>query len=147
MRRDVESKLYAYNDTFLNVASYIRDADVALGNLESPFVPKEALSHKNEGGVRIFLEADKRSASALRLVFPYLLAKQQTFGIKKVFFDKWKLYKRFCTVTMTTFSFDFLSHRGFIQIWYHPKPAFILITHGVVSSIAVSIRQAYENFY
>ena len=68
VRSDVKKHLYGYNDTLSRLASYIREADVAFGNLESPFVPEKALSAKNKGAKLIFLNAEKQSSSALRLV-------------------------------------------------------------------------------
>ena len=68
VRFDVKRHLYSYNDTLKRVAQYIREADIAFGNLESPFVPKQALSGRVLVGKRIFLEAEKKSAPALRFV-------------------------------------------------------------------------------
>ncbi|XP_058954450.2 capsule biosynthesis protein CapA-like [Pocillopora verrucosa] len=65
VRFDVKRHLYSYNDTLKRVAQYIREADIAFGNLESPFVPKQALSGRVLVGKRIFLEAEKKSAPAL----------------------------------------------------------------------------------
>lgn len=68
VRSDVKRHLYGYNDTLSRLARYIREADLAFANLESPFVPKMALSNKNNGAKLIFLNAEKQSSSALRLV-------------------------------------------------------------------------------
>ena len=66
VRSDVKQHLYSYNDTLSRVARYIREADIAFGNLESPFVPKSALPDKIIGAKLTFLHADKQSSSALR---------------------------------------------------------------------------------
>ncbi|KAL9982591.1 hypothetical protein ACROYT_G004653 [Oculina patagonica] len=66
VRSDVKQHLYSYKDTLSKVTRYIREADIAFGNLESPFVPKRALSKKNNGAKLIFLDAEKQSSSALR---------------------------------------------------------------------------------
>ena len=68
VRSGVKKHLYEYSDTLKRLAPYIREADVAFGNLESPFVPEKALSAKNKGAKVIFLNAEKQSSSALRLV-------------------------------------------------------------------------------
>lgn len=72
VRSDVKQQLYTYNDTLRRVALYTREADIAFGNLESPFVPAEALSNKNSGAKLIYLNAEKNSASALRFEFAFL---------------------------------------------------------------------------
>ena len=72
VRSDVKQQLYTYNDTLRRVARYTREADIAFGNLESPFVPAEALSNKNSGAKLIYLNAEKNSASALRFEFAFL---------------------------------------------------------------------------
>jgi hypothetical protein len=55
-----------YNDTMVKVAGIIRHADIAVGNLESPFVTKTMLRDRFNGRKRVFLEADPRSAIALK---------------------------------------------------------------------------------
>jgi hypothetical protein len=55
-----------YNDTMEKVAGIIREADIAVGNLESPFVTKMMLKDKFKGRKEIFLHADHRSAAALQ---------------------------------------------------------------------------------
>ncbi len=50
----------------VKVAGIIRHADIAVGNLESPFVTKTMLRDRFNGKKRVFLEADPRSAIALK---------------------------------------------------------------------------------
>jgi hypothetical protein len=50
------------------VARIIREADIAVGNLESPFVSKTMLKDRANGLKRIFLDAEPCSAIALKYV-------------------------------------------------------------------------------
>ena len=51
------------------MAKILRQADIAVGNLESPLVPfKIRLKEKFPGAKRIFVSADPKSAPALRFV-------------------------------------------------------------------------------
>ena len=68
VRSDVKKHLYGYNDTLSLLGGYIRQADLAFGNLESPFVFEQALSNKIIDAKLTFLKAEKQSSSALRLV-------------------------------------------------------------------------------
>ena len=54
-----------YNDTMEKVAEIIREADIAVGNLESPFVTKSMQKDRLKGKV-IFLDADHRCVSAIQ---------------------------------------------------------------------------------
>ncbi|CAH3127233.1 unnamed protein product [Pocillopora meandrina] len=40
----LECGYHSYNDSFNDVAPYLREADISAGNLESPFVNQEMLS-------------------------------------------------------------------------------------------------------
>jgi len=63
----VERKYHTYNDTFQEVAPYIRRADISIGNLECPFVDKEVYPHKFKDKKRfIILDSSPQAASALR---------------------------------------------------------------------------------
>ena len=67
VRYYVQHGYHSYNDTFRRIAPYIREADVAVVNFESPFVTKEMLHQKDKKGSHaIFLNADAESASSLR---------------------------------------------------------------------------------
>ena len=55
-----------YNDTMVKVAGIIRKADIAVGNLESPFVTNTMLKDRFNGRKRFFLHSDHRSATALQ---------------------------------------------------------------------------------
>ncbi|CAB3991400.1 Hypothetical predicted protein, partial [Paramuricea clavata] len=66
VRKYVDHGCNNYNDTMIKVAGIIREADIAVGNLESPFVTKMMLKDRFNGRKKIFLHADHRSAAALR---------------------------------------------------------------------------------
>ena len=59
---------HTYNETFDKVASILRQADLAIGNLESPFVNQSMLEDKYSGSTRktVVINADPTSVSALR---------------------------------------------------------------------------------
>ncbi|XP_078375862.1 capsule biosynthesis protein CapA-like [Oculina patagonica] len=62
----VERNNYKYNDSFNEVAPYIREADISVGNLEAPFVSKDVYPYKFKGEKRlIFLDSSPKAASAL----------------------------------------------------------------------------------
>ncbi|CAH3032033.1 unnamed protein product [Porites evermanni] len=64
VRYYVENGYYSYNDSFKDVAKYIREADVSVANLESPFVDHE--SYRNFNGKKAFvLDASADAASSL----------------------------------------------------------------------------------
>lgn len=77
VRSDVQRNLCSYNDTLIQLSRYIREADIAIGNLESSYVPKKAISDKYRGGKMIFKCAERKTASALRLVHPTKKSLQQ----------------------------------------------------------------------
>ena len=62
----VERKRYTYNDSFNEVAPYIRDADISVCNLESPFVNGDVYTHMFKGEKTVLLSANKDAASSLR---------------------------------------------------------------------------------
>ena len=62
----VEHKYHTYNDSFNDVARYIREADISVGNLESPFVSKDVYRHMYKGKKTVILEASPKAAPALR---------------------------------------------------------------------------------
>ena len=62
----VEHKYHTYNDSFNNVATYIREADISVGNLESPFVSKDVYRDMYKGKKSIILDASPNAAPALR---------------------------------------------------------------------------------
>ena len=62
----VDHKYHTYNDTFNDVASYIREADISVGNLESPFANKHVLTHIYKGRKSVSLYANPKAAPALR---------------------------------------------------------------------------------
>ncbi|KAL9967851.1 hypothetical protein ACROYT_G026149 [Oculina patagonica] len=62
----VEHKYHTYNDSFNEVAPYIREADISVGNLECPFVSKDVYPYKFKGEKRlIILDSSPKAASAL----------------------------------------------------------------------------------
>ncbi|XP_022782666.1 uncharacterized protein LOC111323549 [Stylophora pistillata] len=62
----VDHKYHTYNDTFNDVASFIREADISVGNLESPFANKHVLNHVYQGKKMVLLHASPKAAPALR---------------------------------------------------------------------------------
>ena len=62
----VERGYYTYNDSFNEVAPYIRQADISIANLESPFVSKDVYGYKFKGKKTIILDANPNAAPALR---------------------------------------------------------------------------------
>ena len=66
VRKYVEDGYYNYNETMVKVAEIIRQADIAAGNLESPFVNETMLNGKISGVERMRIYSDVHSASALQ---------------------------------------------------------------------------------
>ena len=62
----VEHDYHTYNDSFNEVAPYIRQADIAVANLESPFVSKDVYRYKYKGKRLVFLDSSPKAAPALR---------------------------------------------------------------------------------
>ena len=61
----VEHGHYTYNDSFKEVAPFIREADISVGNLESPFVDKHVYPYMYKGP-KIILDSSPSAASSLR---------------------------------------------------------------------------------
>jgi hypothetical protein len=55
-----------YNDTMVKVAGIIREADIAVGNLESPFATKTMLKDRFNGLKEAFMYSVPRSVAALQ---------------------------------------------------------------------------------
>ena len=66
----VGHRYYRYSDTMAKVANVIREADISVGNLESPFVNETMFKDQLKLGSRkaVFLDADPLSVLALKLV-------------------------------------------------------------------------------
>ena len=62
----VERNHHTYNDSFKDVASYIREADISVANLESPFVSGDVYRYKYKGERLIILDSDRKAAPSLR---------------------------------------------------------------------------------
>ena len=62
----VEHGHHTYNDSFIDVAQYIREADVSVANLESPFVDKDVYPFMYKGSKSVVMDASPIAASALR---------------------------------------------------------------------------------
>ena len=63
----VEHNYHTYNDSFNEVAPYIRQADISVANLECPFVSKDVYPYKFKDKKRlIILDSAPKAASALR---------------------------------------------------------------------------------
>ncbi|XP_028405176.1 uncharacterized protein LOC114527664 [Dendronephthya gigantea] len=56
-----------YNDTLVKVAGPIKNADIAVGNLESPYVTKTMMKDSYKGRKNVYINAHPDSAAALRL--------------------------------------------------------------------------------
>ena len=61
----VEHGYHTYNDSFNEVAKYVKNADFSVANLESPFVSKDMYRYKLKGK-SVVLDASSDAASALR---------------------------------------------------------------------------------
>ena len=61
----VEHGYHTYNDSFNEVAPYIRDADISVANLESPFVSNDTYRFKLKEKF-VVLDASADAAAALR---------------------------------------------------------------------------------
>ena len=57
---------YTYNDSFNEVAPFIKQADISVGNLETPFVDKNVYAHMYKGPKPRILDSDPSAVSALR---------------------------------------------------------------------------------
>jgi len=62
----VEHNYHSYNDSFRDVAPVIREADISVANLESPFVSAEEYRYKYKGKNMVLLYSSPEAASALR---------------------------------------------------------------------------------
>ena len=62
----VEKNHYTYNDSFNDVASYIREADISVANLESPFVSGDVYRYQYKRERITILDSSPQSAPALR---------------------------------------------------------------------------------
>ena len=60
----VEHGYHTYNDSFNEVAKYVKNADFSVANLESPFVSKDMYRYWK--GKHVVLDASSDAASALR---------------------------------------------------------------------------------
>ena len=61
----VEQGYHTYNDSFNDVAPYIRKADISVANLESPFVSRDMYQYRLKEK-SVTLNASPAAASALR---------------------------------------------------------------------------------
>ena len=66
MKYYVGLKYHTYNDSFNDVAPYIREADISVANLESPFVSEDVYRYKYEGKRLVFLDSSPQAAQALK---------------------------------------------------------------------------------
>lgn len=63
----VEHNYHSYNDSFSDVASFIREADIAVANLEYPFVSKDVYRYMYKAVRKaVTLDSSPRAVSALR---------------------------------------------------------------------------------
>ena len=69
VRYYVEHHHQSYNTCFVEVASFIRGADISVANLETPFVNASLFSHKCQK--QVVLDSSPQSASSLRWILPW----------------------------------------------------------------------------
>ena len=62
----VEHNYHSYNDSFRDVAPFIKEADISVANLKSPFVSNDVYRYKYKGMKSVFLYSCPEAASALR---------------------------------------------------------------------------------
>ncbi|XP_078372089.1 capsule biosynthesis protein CapA-like [Oculina patagonica] len=60
----VEHNYHSYNDSFSDVATLIREADIAVANLESPFVSEDVYPYQDKEKV-VILDSSPKAVSAL----------------------------------------------------------------------------------
>ena len=61
----VEHNYHSYNDSFSDVASFIREADISVANLESPFVSKDVYPFQDKEKT-VILDSSPEAVSAMR---------------------------------------------------------------------------------
>ena len=61
----VEHNYHSYNDSFRDVAPFIREADISVANLESPFVSNDLYCCKDKEK-KVLLDSSPEAVSALR---------------------------------------------------------------------------------
>ena len=61
----VKRNYHSYNDSFNEVAPFIRKADIAVGNLESPFVSEDVYNSKFKGVKKAILDSSPEAVSSL----------------------------------------------------------------------------------
>lgn len=61
----VKHNYHSYNECFSDVASLIREADIAVANLESPFVSKDVYPYQDKEKA-VILNSSPKAVSALR---------------------------------------------------------------------------------
>ena len=66
IRYYVEHKYHSYNDTLSEDAPYVREADISVANLESPFINKDMYNSMYDGEKTVILDASPEAAPALR---------------------------------------------------------------------------------
>ena len=62
----VEHDYHSYNDSFSDVASFIKEADISVANLESPFVSKDVYRYMYKEKKAVTLDSSPRAVSSLR---------------------------------------------------------------------------------
>ena len=61
----VEHNYHSYNDSFRNVAPFMRNADISVANLESPFVSNDVYGFQDKEK-KVLLDSSPEAVSALR---------------------------------------------------------------------------------
>ena len=62
----VQQNHHSYNDSFNEVAPFVREADISVANLESPFVSKDVYAYKFKGEKIVLLDSSPEAVSGLR---------------------------------------------------------------------------------
>ena len=65
MKYYVEHNYHSYNDSFRDVAPFIRQADISVANLESPFVSNDVYGFQDKEK-KVLLDSSPEAVSALR---------------------------------------------------------------------------------
>ena len=61
----VDHNYHSYNDSFRDVAPFIREADISVANLESPFVSSDVYCFQDKKKM-VLLDSSPEAVSALR---------------------------------------------------------------------------------
>lgn len=66
VRYYVKHNYTSYNDSFIDAAPFIREADIAVANLESPFASTDLYNNQYKKDWKVILDSSPEAVSALR---------------------------------------------------------------------------------